>query len=197
MAKLAEPYSVQHHKGAPAYVLYLSRRYRDDPDGNQVAVFIYAAPYAAKRALELILADDGIVWVTDNHLKSESGIEVQVRPCRTTTHTLKELWEYEYTIAEMAWEMQPPYSTECKRFRLERVSEQVPEKVQRKRGNGPRASRAGMTPIADIALELGITAREARGAFRKARIPKPPCGWAFKPDEVDGIRAKLKEVLGL
>lgn len=196
MKKLPSPYPVNKVKNQGYHVLYLSRRFSDDPDGNQVAVFMYGARYAAKRALELLLEQDDLLWIHDNKLQSETGIIIEIRPCKDTRYTLRQLWEYELTIAEMAWEMKPPHSTECKTFRYRRQATTLEPQQERRRGKGaPRSSRQGMTPIGDIALALGITAREARAAFRKAKIPKPPQGWAFPPGEVEAVKAKLQEVL--
>lgn len=177
------------------YVLYLGRRYADDPDGNQVAVYIFGEVYAVKKAMELILADDDLLWINDNKVQSETGIIIHLRFAEMYDYTLKEMWEHEYTLAEMAWEMLPPYSTQCKKFRHVWAPDQVPERVERRRGT-PRASRNGMTPIADIAMACGVTARDARAAFRKAKVKKPPQGWAFPPSEVEEITKKLKEALG-
>lgn len=55
-----------------------------------------------------------------------------------------------------------------------------------------KVSRKGLVDMHVIASELGISPKEARGILRKLKIPKPPQGWAFPADEVDGIKVKIK-----
>lgn len=51
----------------------------------------------------------------------------------------------------------------------------------------PRASREGMTTVADIAKQLKIIPRIARAALRAAKEAKPAQGWAFPADQVARI----------
>lgn len=180
----------------PTHVLYISRRFSDDPDGNQVFVDIYNRVWEAHQALLILLEEDGLVWEGDNWLRSESGIVVQVRPCRTTTHTLRQLWEYEVPVKHLGKELAPHEVRKLRRFRTERDPDVAPERKERMRST-PRASRDGMVPIADLALEFGMEARDVRAAFRKAGVEKPAQGWAFPKDELEKWRTLVKEACGV
>lgn len=54
-----------------------------------------------------------------------------------------------------------------------------PASTPRAKAQAPRASRTGLTTIADICAELKIEPRIARGILRKAKIDKPAEGWAW------------------
>lgn len=180
----------------PRHVIYLSRRYSDDPDGNQVAVDIFDMKWQAHLALHVLLEDDGLVWSGDNYLRSETGIIAEVRPSRQTTATLRELWDYDMPVKRLGNELDAHRIKALRRFRYVPDPTVAPEKKVKTRSL-TRTSRNGMVPIADIALEFGLEACEVRAAFRRAKIPKPPQGWAFPASEVEAIKQKVKEVLGL
>jgi hypothetical protein len=191
MTKELEP-AFGSSPGRPGqYVLYLSRCHADDPDGNQMAAHIFAAPYSARRFIEVLLEDDGFVWEGATILRSESGIVIKC-------DLLAKIIGHEYTLAEMAWRLPEPHRGYAKFFRYGRQPTSLTEAQEgrpERKASVPRASRSGMVPIADIAMKLGLKARDARAAFRKAKIPKPAAGWAFKPDEVDGVLEKLRAVM--
>lgn len=202
MKKLADPFPSP--PGRPGkYVLYISRR--GDSSQSCSAVSIWAAKYAAKKYLEALLDEDGVVFETPNVLRSESGIIVEnpyVYKDASRGYVLQEVWEHEYSLAEMAWTLPHPYPSQAKLLRrrpamtLEQYDAAVPVQGPKARSSGVRASRDGMTPIAVLAAEFDLCARDCRAALRKAKVPKPTAGWAWRPDEIDGVRALIAKALG-
>lgn len=193
MSKLPDPYG-SSPKHAGKYVLYVTR-HRDE-SGTQVIVMNFAAPYAARKFLDVLFEGDGLNWDDECTVRSETGIVVSTRwwPKR-----MKECVEHEYSIAELAWDLDKLYHDAARRFRYgEQPRELSPEQTEPRRArapSGPRASRDGLVPIADVALQLNVTPRECRAALRKLKIEKPAAGWAFKADEVDAIRDRIKSAL--
>ncbi len=200
MAKeLAEPYGSP--PGRPAkYVFYLSRHGDDD---TQCMVVAFAARYAAKKFLDELLQDDGYIWddcylgEPECTIRSETGIVVSTRwwPGR-----LKACLEHELSLAEMAWDLQQPHLGWAKLFRngpnLPRTLEESPEREKRERRSSAPivAHPSGAIHVSDLALSLGIDARDARRALRSI-MQKPAYGWWFKPEEVDDVKAKIKEAV--
>ncbi len=178
------------------HVLYLSRRMAQDPNGDQMAVYIYDFVWEAKRSLGIMLETDDIIWEHDNKLRSESGIVVEIHPCKDTKYTLRMLWEHEDTVAQMGRTLSVNLRDEARRFRHRRQPSEVAPKVEKVRTGLTRAPRDGMVPVGDIAAAFGVTAREVRGALRKARVPKPSQGWAWKPADVEGVKKLVGEALG-
>lgn len=68
-----------------------------------------------------------------------------------------------------------------------------PEKVKKERTKSPvREAREGLVSVAQIAEELNILPRVARGYLRAAKIDKPAVGWAGDEAWADMIREALK-----
>lgn len=185
------------------HVLYLSRRYFDDPEGNQQCVFIYDRAWRTRQALTHILRDDEIVWETDDRLVSSSGIVISVHRCapgRGCQTTLREMYDYEPTLKEMPKELEYYQVRECRVFReggAPRTLDDDPA-VRAKRERRVRAVTAqppaGAVHVSDLALSMGIDARQARAALRGI-MTKPSWGWFFKLDEIEGIKKKIQEAL--
>ncbi len=195
MAKeLAEPYPSP--PGRPGkYAFYVSRHRDDD---TQVMCVVFAAPYAARKFLDVLLEDDGIVWEDECTLRSESGVVVSTK----WFPVLRECVEHEYSLPEMGWEMQDPQRKWARQFRYgEQPRTAEPDAHLGKRArrvsapSGPRASApAGSVHVGEIAEQMGIEPRVARGALRGI-MSKPAHGWNFLPSEVDEIKAKIKAAL--
>lgn len=197
------------------YVLYVSRH--DDETGTQIMVVAYAKAYQARKFLDVLLEDDGIVW-EDCHpsadpgttIRSESGIVVSTRFARMrgedTSHLLRKAVEHEYDVKQMLWELPPEHVRWARRFRhgppLPRTDEEagvVPasEKRAARRASSPKKQApGGYVHVSDIALSMGIDAKQARVALRKIyKDGKPEIGWNFPPSEIEELKAKIKEAL--
>lgn len=202
MKELPEPFGSP--PGRPAkYVFYITRHRDDDTQGIVVA---FAAKYAARKFLDELLQDDGIIWEdavptpTGEHgctIRSESGIIVSTRwwPGR-----LRECVEHEYSLQEMAWDLRGPPLAWARHFRngpdLPRTLEDSPghkERAERRqKSSGPTVAHpTGAVHVSDLALSLGIDARDARRALRSI-MQKPAYGWWFKPEEIEEVKAKIK-----
>lgn len=173
------------------YVLYCGRR----GTGNLDEVHIFAAPYAAKKWLELVVQGDEYVIEGNTYLRTASGIVI--RAGHMGGHTVREIWEHEYTREEDLWDMPQPYLSQALHFRAlstglvkPRYDTTIASK-ERRAPRTPRASRDGLVTIGAIATELKRTPRELRGYLRKWKIEKPVAGWAWKIEEADAIKERL------
>lgn len=194
-------------KNPGQYVLYFTKRGDND---TASMVLVFAAPYAARKALDLVFAgDEEVVWDDDaaegtadpntTIVGMQSGI---VATTRWFPELMQECVDHTYSPQELGWQMPAPYPKYILAFRYGIVESprSAPEKKQRVArvaSSTPRPSREGLTPVGTIADELGITPREARGALRDLSIPKPPQGWAFPPGEVEDWKAKIAAHLNI
>lgn len=181
------------------YALYISRHRDDD---TQCMVVVFCAAYAARKFLDILLEDDGIVWEDDCTIRSETGIVVSTRwyPKR-----MRACVEHEYSLKEMAFKLPAPHPSWARAFRygpeqprtLEADAGATKQREKReRRSSAPRsAAPAGYVHVSDVALALGIDAKAARVALRKIYDEKPKFGWNFPPGEVEELKKKIKEVL--
>lgn len=195
MSKLPDPYGSP--PGRPGrYALYLSRRGDDD---TQTMCVVFGAPYAARKFLDELLKGDGVVWDDGCTIRSETGIIVSTRwyPKR-----MRECVEHEYTLQEMAWSLDPHVAKWARVFRngppqprtLEEDSAHK-ERAERRVSTPRREAPAGWLHVSDIALSMGVDARDARRALRSI-MTKGEFGWWFDPKEVDEIKKKIAAALG-
>lgn len=204
MPPLAEPFG-SPPKRAGQYAIYFTKRGNIDAS----MVLIFAAPYAARKCLDLVfVGDEEVVWDDDaaegtaepdtTIVGLQSGI---VASTRWWPERMQECVDHTYSLPELAWQMPAPYPNYILAFRHGIAERAAPEKKQRvaraHSPSTPRPSREGLTPIGTIADELGITPREARGALRDMQATKPPQGWAFPPDEVEDWKAKIASHLNI
>lgn len=179
------------------WVLNFARR--RDWAWNSLNIHVWGAAFAAKKYCEAVLADDEWIWElnpdgteSNDSLVSSSGIRISTNS--TSTRHLREVMEHEYSIAEMGWDLPYPYPQMAAKWRARRLWEDLRSASQEPRRRGvPRASRSGLVTIQTIAEEYGMTPRDARGILRKAKVPKPACGWAWKPDDVQPIRDLMEK----
>lgn len=186
---LEEPFgSAPKHSGR--FVLYCSRRGQTDCD----EVHIFAAAYAARKWMELVIQTDEWVLEGRTYLRTKSGIIIR-------GDTVAEAWEHVYTREEDLWDMPQPYLSQALHFRALATGIVKPRhdtsiaSKERRAPRTPRASRDGLVTIGAIAAELEVTPRELRGYLRKWKVEKPMAGWAWKAEEAEAIKERLaKEV---
>lgn len=190
------------------YVLYVSRH--KDETGTQVMVTTYPTAYQARKFLDELLQDDGIVW-DDCHpsacpgstIRSESGIIVSTR---FDAERMRKAVEHQYEVKEMAWDLPPEHVRWARRFRngpplpttLEEATGTSETRARRERKASAPKKQAptGYVHVSDIALAMGIDAKQARVALRKIyKDGKPDVGWNFPPSEVDALKVKIKNAL--
>lgn len=179
------------------HVIYVTRRYFQDPHGDRMAVLIYDERWEAQAAMRLLLADDELLWEDDDWVRSSSGLVLRIRRTRDTSATLRELWEYERATREMALDLSPNLRREARIVRAGELPKERPQ-VERKKRSGTRgptkAAPPGYVHVSDVALSLGVPARDARRALRKI-MKKPDVGWRFPPSELEDLKKKIAEVL--
>lgn len=208
MSKLPDPYASPPGR-SPRYALYICRHRDDD---TQCMVMTFAEAFLARKFLDVLLRDDGLVWEDcylsefskpGSTIRSETGIVVSTRwyPKR-----MRECVDHEYSLAEIAFDLTPQYVRWAKGFRngpeMPRTLEEdtggarVREKRERK-ASAPRTSTpTGYIHVSDVALSMGIDAKQARVALRKIYGDnKPAFGWNFDPKEVDELKKKIKEAI--
>jgi len=189
--------------------LYLSRVGDDD---TQCMAVTFKRPHHARRFLDELLQSDGYVWEEclsphrtppcECTIRSESGIVVSTR---WYPETMREVVDHEYTVKELGYSLQEPYLSWARYFRngppQPRTIEEATADSQRKRTRTPRESTpradhpAGYIHVGDVALSLGIDAKQARVALRKLFPEKPAYGWWFDPATLDDLKARIKEVV--
>lgn len=156
--------------------------------GDREPISIFYACYAAKKYLEALLDGEPYVLEGDTILKSESGLFVR-------SDTLPEILEHKYTKEEAAWELPHPYDVEAYFMRYGKRPDNktvVTREITRERKvRRKRAPRTGLVPVGDIAEQLGLSPREARGRLRKAKVQKPDAGWAWPESEVEDIKTLI------
>jgi hypothetical protein len=197
---------------AKRFVLYI--------EGKREAVHIFTAVYAAKKFLDVILRGESeddweVVDVAPVKgmravptLRTDWGIEIRC-------DELREIMEHEYSTRELAWDLPHPYDKYALLFRRNApapreesaVTSLAPrsdaktssrsrstEKRERTPGAARRNAGNGLVSITQIAEELNMRPRDARAALRKAKVMKPAGGWAWKQDEVEGVKERLRAV---
>lgn len=186
------------------HCLYLSRFGDDD---TQTATAMFRQTYNARKFVDALLADDTWWWEdgaadsarggaeSGSTIRSSSGIVV------STLHSREEMCEImlgEMTPEERARRLPREHVRRALWFRagpnLPRTLDpaHAERRAARVTRSSPRASRAGLIPAADVALSLGMSARDLRAELRRLRIPKPAAGWAWPVEEADRIRKLVR-----
>lgn len=200
MKSLPDPWGSSPGK-PPAFCFYI-QRWRDDEERVACYALTAAQRYSGHKLLHCLLADDEIEWVHKNKLKSSSGLVVYMveyhNDYADTPCSLKKIWEHELTLPEMAWDLEDQQVRTCLLIRAHNeptTLDQIPQREKRERTSGPKVDApSGSIHVKDIALSMGIDPKDARRALR-AIMPKPAWGWWFKTDEVDSLKARIKEQL--
>lgn len=140
-------------------------------------------------------------WISDKKLITEAGIEV-------SSDDLEEAVEYEPSSREDGmWKPSIPYTSYIAKFMNKNRLTGTPPRgveVSFKRPNGdsqsspastprpkkervPRPSKEGLITISQIAEEMKMLPREARGVLRDSDYKKPDAGWAWDPREKQSV----------
>lgn len=187
------------------YCLYISR---DGEDDTQSMAVVFAASYAARKFLDVLLEDDEIEW-WENPFMVRLGVNVEGCTIRSSSSIvvstrwwpdrMRKVVEHEYSLEEMGWQLRNPMRQWAVMFRngpnFPRTLEEdghVREKRERKPVQH-RAPRDGLTPVADIATALGMEPREVRGILRGLKIEKPAAGWAWPAEKAAEIQSLIEK----
>lgn len=180
------------------HCLYMSRAGDDD---TQAATAMFRNTFAAHKFFLALVADDEWWWdddaATSARGRAEPGTTVATSTgvVVSTLHDPDEMVEivtHELTAEESARRLSPELARRALWFRagprLPRTMADVAEQPARRVTSAPRASRVGLVPASDVALQLGISPRDLRAALRRLRVPKPAAGWAWPLDEAERIK---------
>jgi len=173
------------------YVLYIKR------DGQFVAAQIFAAKYSTRKFIDQLVEGYAITLQTDTLLKAGN--------LTLRCSLLLEVMEHVLTPAEQEWELPHPYPESIRKLRLgsdyayqPRNTPATPDgprptpSPSRPKERKPKVSRDNLIGIAQIAEEIGMSPREARGILRKSDLPKPEAGWAWTEGlEVNQVKTLL------
>lgn len=209
---LANPYDLNITKSTKvSYGFYVT--YRD-----RLCFYRFAALYAAKRFLEIVIDNDKYTWQTwapARGIKPEPLL-VTSRGVKIRGYGLEDALEYAPTKEEAAFRFDAidegtyaniprdePHSllglqstTPLAHVPAELVKtpRHAPSSPKSTSSRTPKASKvAGMITIGEIAQNLSIEPRVARGILRDTKTPKPASGnWAWSTSDAEVIITLLK-----
>jgi hypothetical protein len=172
-------------------------KYKD----RSASIPVYAT-YAAKKTIEYILRGDEFKWTAVDQITTAGELVITAVGMSGRT-ALEAIMEYEYRRGEDDWQLS---DSDCRKFdyflAAERQEAAEPTAVTEKRAprekveRAPKPSRDGLVSVGDIAAELDIEPREARGILRSLKLPKPDVGWAWPAAEAAQVKAQIaKEMI--
>ncbi len=152
----------------------------------------YHSEYAAKHALDAVLEGKTYKWINRRLIITDDGISIKGE----NVTDLETIIEYKFKGKEAQWMMPEPYKTYYARLagNVEAPPSRVSTPTQSPtRTLTPSVERPdGLTPLSDIADELGIDPRDARQILRK-HSEKPAWGWAWPANAIEQIRQILRK----
>lgn len=171
--------------------LYLKR-------GDRQQCYPFYGIYAAKKTFDYLTRGVEYRWEEVDRIVTDDGLEIKAVGEAGRT-ALEKIVEHVYTPAEEEWEL-GDYQCRClDAIRVDIPPERLtvegtlaPVKKSPKPERTPRPSRDGLVAVGDIAKQLGIEPREARGILRSLKLPKPEAGWAWPAAEAEKIAAQIK-----
>lgn len=171
-----EPYP-SSPKFPPEYHLYFEF-------DNKLSSFSFSACFSAKKFIDYVaLGSDGVF--DGESLTFPSGIVVRGA-------NLDDIIDYEYTRAEDAWEITEPQLSLIVAFmygKVEFSESSLASSTERRFNREKRKlTRRKMTTIIELAEELKVKPRFARGVLRESEIEKPEHGWAWDNESLPAIR---------
>lgn len=173
------------------------------PDINTMQLRTFRGIWGAKKLYDFITEFKAVRWLDSTTLVvNETGLVIK-------SPELEEIVEYKLKKEEETYEWPEPFLSEVTAFKnrttvklsrgnAERKSstdDDTPKPKREKKERVPRPSKDGLVSIGDIAQQLEIEPRIARGVLRTSKTPKPDAGWAWPQGEVDKIKAIIKKGL--
>ena len=174
----------------PKCVLYIVKE-----NGNLI-VEVWGAIFAGKKSIEEMAKGHTFERSRADTLVFDDGVTVR-------SEQLDEILAHEYSGQEGAWVLPRLRTSFYVRRAPYATAREVPvneppkaEAVARSKSpptkSEPKPPRApGLTSVADIAAQMGVEPRDARGALRKVSYVKPEAGWNFPSNEVDAVKAAI------
>jgi hypothetical protein len=173
------------------------------PDLDKMQIRTFRGLWGAKLLYDYLTEFKAVRWLTQNKLVvNETGMVI-------TSPELEQIVEYELKKDEQQYQWTEPFLSEITAFKNRTTvkssrgnDRQLPDSEKRKERSPrekkervSRPSKEGLVSIGDIAQQLEIEPRIARGILRDSKTPKPDAGWAWPKNEVDGIKAIIKKEL--
>jgi hypothetical protein len=163
----------------------------------------FAATYAAKKFVDILLGDDEISLTRglsgkEDTIVSSTGIKIRC-------DEIMDIINYKYSEREKEWVLSDygsDSSTAALNFRHSSVTERAdrtkespsePKIKAEKKEKPEKVNKEGLISIAQIAEELKMEPRDARVILRKMKVPKPGIGWLWTKLEVDDIKKLLHD----
>jgi hypothetical protein len=173
---------------------------------NKLVILTFAIVWAAKKCVDQLLEGEEYRWLDKHTIMTPSGKKIK-------SEQLEEIIEYDYSKEEQEWDF-PPSDTKlaiqlflAKPKTQEERAAEIKERNERlgltgtsvevkaprvKKEKVPRASREGLTSVADICEEIGMDPPDARAILRKKKIEKPAQGWVGDENWAREIRKVLE-----
>lgn len=201
-AYMATSQKLEPFSSSPAKPPKCSLRF-EWPDTGQMQLRTFRGIWGAKLLYDFLTEFKAVRWLDDKKLVvNETGLVI-------SSPELEQIVEYKLKKDEEQYQWPEPFFSEINAFkkrttvkasrgndRPERKKPNMEERPKReKKERVPRPSKDGLVSIGDIADEMKIEPRIARGILRDTKTPKPDAGWAWPKNEVDGIKAIIKKGL--
>lgn len=151
---------------------------------GKIDVCVFRAGFAAKHYFDMMVADDELEWISDEHLETDSGLTLK-------GEDLRDIADFDMARTERdLFDLPDSYADRVKYMRSDkRYVAPPPDSVDRRR----RHSRRGMILVNELAKGLGMKPREFRSKLRRLGIDKPQRGWAWRdPNEAARMKAIVR-----
>lgn len=177
------------------------------PDTDMMQLRTFRDFWGAKKLFDFLTEFKQVRWLSTTKLVvNETGMVI-------SSPELEQIVEHKLDKKHEQYQWTEPFLSEVTAFKNkttikssrgnERVHRQPAgadqdDKIHAKREKKertPRPSKDGLISIGEIAAEMKIEPRIARGILRDTKTPKPDAGWAWAKGEVDGIKAIIKKGL--
>lgn len=151
---------------------------------GKIDICVFRAGFAAKHYFDMMVADDELEWVSDEHLETDSGITIK-------GDRLRDIAELDMARVERdLFSLSEDYKKRVQYIRSSRPYIAPPPDTMTRR---KRNSRRGMILAKTLANELGMNPREFRSKLRRMGIQKPERGWAWRTqEEADRMKALVR-----
>jgi hypothetical protein len=192
----------------PTHAIYCTHPAGVPSVQQRLVVMNFAADYSAKKFLDAMIAGQGFKWKAQpSYLRDQvpdtivTDDEVQIRIPGGTA--MEDLLELELHGAELEWELPESYSRQARIIRLpislveeREEGDERPTRAKREPKEAkPKIDKTGLVSVAEIAAQMKIEPRDARGSLRKQNVEKPEGGWLWPASKVDEIKKVILQGL--
>lgn len=172
------------------------------PDTDQMQLRTFRDFWGAKKLFDFLTDFKAVRWLTTTKLVvNETGMVI-------SSPELEQIVEHKLDKKHEQYQWTEPFLSEVTAFKNKttiksskgndkpkRERDDTPRPTREKKERVPRPSKDGLITIGDIASDMKIEPRIARGILRDTKTPKPDAGWAWAKNEVDAIKTIIKKGL--